>query len=508
MKLVFPAVNRVHYELAIIGGGINGCGIARDAAGRGAAVILFEQGDLASGTSSASTKLVHGGLRYLEFYDFRLVREALREREVLWRLAPHIIWPLRFRLPLQSGMRPAWLIRLGLFLYDNIGGRSLLPGTRKIDLTRDRAPGPLKSGLTRAFEYSDGWADDSRLVVLNARDAAERGATIRTRTRVLDTVRADGRWEITVQAEDGARQRVTADVLVDASGPWIGSVTRKDAPSRVRLVKGSHIVVRRLYDGDEAYILQNSDRRIVFAIPYERDFTLIGTTDLDFEGDPARAQASAEEVSYLCDSLNEYLREPISPADVIWSYSGVRSLYDDGAASAREATREYVLDLSAAPGQAALLSVFGGKITTYRRLAEAVLEKLCDHLPAAKRPAWTGSAPLPGGDFPATGYEALVRALEQQHAWLPSPLARRLARFYGTRATRILKGAGSVADLGKVFGADLTEREVAYLIDQEWARSADDILWRRSKLGLRFTPDEAAALEAFLRLEQPTSVPA
>ncbi|ACL56241.1 glycerol-3-phosphate dehydrogenase [Methylobacterium nodulans] len=496
------------YDLAIIGGGINGCGIARDAAGRGASVVLFEQNDLASGTSSASTKLIHGGLRYLERAEFRLVREALREREVLWANAPHIVWPLRFVLPHgpglspASGLRPAWLLRLGLLLYDHLGGRKRLPGTYSLDLARDEAGAPLKPGFRRAFEYSDCWVEDSRLVVLNARDAAARGAAIRTRTRVVAANRLADRWELTVEAA-GRRETVQARALVNAAGPWVAQVltgvVRAKAAAGVRLVQGSHIVVRRIFRHDRAYIFQNADGRIVFAIPYERDFTLIGTTDRDYHGDPAEVAASEEEIAYLCAAASAYFREAVRREDVVWTYSGVRPLYDDGATKAQEATRDYVLALDAGPGRAALLSVFGGKITTYRRLAESALEHLRDHVAAARAPAWTGQARLPGGDFPATGFEPLVAAIRREYPFVEAGLAARLVRAYGTDAREILAGARSPADLGRVFGADLTEREVRYLMRREWAMRAEDVLWRRSKLGLRLEAAQAAALDAFMR---------
>ncbi|GJD98586.1 glycerol-3-phosphate dehydrogenase [Methylobacterium isbiliense] len=491
------------FDLAVIGGGINGCGIARDAAGRGASVVLFEQNDLGSGTSSASTKLIHGGLRYLEHHEFRLVRESLMEREVLWGMAPHIVWPLRFVLPHHAGLRPAWLLRLGLFLYDHLGGRRRLPGTRTLDLARDPAGAPLKPGFGRAFEYSDCWVEDSRLVVLNARDAAARGAVVRPRTRVVGATRLADRWEVAVEEAGGRRETVQARVLVNAAGPWVADVltgvVRANTAEGVRLVQGSHIVVRRLFAHDRAYIFQNADGRIVFAIPYERDFTLIGTTDRDYRGDPAAVSASEEEIAYLCAAASEYFREQIRREDVVWTYSGVRPLYDDGATKAQEATRDYVLTLDAGPERAALLSVFGGKITTYRRLAEAALERLRDHLPAARRPAWTRGAGLPGGDFPVTGYDDLVAQVRREHPYLAPAHAARLVRAYGTDAREILQGARTAADLGRVFGADLTEREVRYLMRREWAMRADDVLWRRTKLGLRLDPAEAAALDAFMR---------
>ncbi len=492
------------FDLAVIGGGINGTGIARDAVGRGASVVLFERNDLASATSSSSTKLIHGGLRYLEHYKFRLVREALMEREVLWSLAPHIVWPMRFVLPHHRGLRPGWLLRLGLLLYDNIGGRKRLPGTALLDLARDPAGKPLKPGFVRGFEYSDCWVEDARLVVLNARDAADRGASIRTRTAVVSAERLSDRWRLVTETAEGLRETVEARVVVNAAGPWVGEVlsgvARANAPAAVRLVQGSHIVVRRIFDHEKAYFFQNADGRIIFAIPYERDFCLIGTTDRDYQGDPAHVQASPEEIDYLCAAASEYFREPIAREDVVWTYSGVRPLYDDGASKAQEATRDYVLSLDATGG-AAMLSVFGGKITTFRRLAEAALERLRGHLAAAERPAWTGTAPLPGGDFPADGYAALVARLSAEYPFLAPDHAARLARAYGTRARRLLGAAASAADLGRLFGADLTEAEVRHLMREEWARTADDVLWRRTKLGLRLTRDQAADLDAFMRAE-------
>jgi glycerol-3-phosphate dehydrogenase len=492
------------FDIAIVGGGINGCGIARDAAGQGRSVFLCEQDDLACSTSSSSTKLIHGGLRYLEHHEFRLVREALQEREVLWRMAPHIIWPLRFVLPHHEGLRPAWLLRLGLFIYDHLGGRSLLPGTRTLRLRRDVAGQPLKAPYGLGFEYSDCWVEDARLVVLNAMDAAARGAVIRTRTRCVAASRDNGLWTVTVEDRwTGQRERIRARTLVNAAGPWvarfIAEAVHSQPPAKVRLVQGSHIVVRKLFDHDRCYIFQNSDGRIVFAIPFERDFTLIGTTDRDYNGDPAAPAASAEEIAYLCSAVSGYFNQRIEPADIVWSYSGVRPLYDDGATDAQAVTRDYVLSLDAPDGLPALLNVFGGKITTYRRLAEAAMEKLTPLLPGnAPAESWTGDAPLPGGDFPVTGFAALVDSLLASHPYLAPELARRLTRAYGTRAGVVLHGCCGADDLGRRFGADLTEREVAYLMDHEWAATATDIVWRRSKLGLRLTRDEIAALDAWM----------
>ncbi len=492
------------FDLVIIGGGINGTGIARDAAGRGLAVALFEQGDLGGATSSASTKLIHGGLRYLEQYKFRLVREALVEREVLLRLAPHIIWPMRFVLPHHDGLRPAWLLRLGLFLYDNLGGRGVLPGTRAVDLARDPVGVPLKPQYRRGFEYSDCWVEDSRLVVLNAGDAAARGATIRPRMRVVSAQRSAGLWGVTVEDDAGAAETVTARILVNAGGPWVGDVlqgvVRSNAAAPVRLVQGSHVVVPKLCDHGRSYIFQNADGRIIFAIPYETDFTLIGTTDQDYTGDPAAVAASPAEIAYLCAAASEYFARPITSDDVVWTYSGVRPLYDDGASKAQEATREYVLELDDAAGEPPLLSVFGGKITTYRRLAEAALDRLAPHLSravAAKR-GWTGRAPLPGGDFRHDGFETLLAAIRAEHPYLEPGHARRLVRAYGTRTAHLLAGITSEAGLGRRFGFNLTEIEVRYLMREEWAADAADVLWRRSKLGLRLSAAEVAALDGFM----------
>jgi glycerol-3-phosphate dehydrogenase len=490
------------FDLAVIGGGVNGCGIARDAAGRGASVVLFEQNDLASATSSASTKLIHGGLRYLEHYEFRLVREALMEREVLWRMAPHIIWPLRFVLPHHQGLRPAWLLRLGLFLYDHLGGRKLLPPTRTLDLGREPAGRPLKDDQAKAFEYSDCWVEDSRLVVLNAADAAERGAEIRTGTKVISAERHDRLWRVTTE-RDGRRETIEAKALVNAAGPWVGEVlngvVRSNTKAAVRMVQGSHIVVRRLFEHDSCYIFQNADGRIVFAIPYERDFTLIGTTDRDYRGDPATAAIAAEEIDYLCAAASEYFREPVTRDKVVWTYSGVRPLYDDGASKAQEATRDYVLTLDAPGAEAPLLSVFGGKITTYRRLAEAAIEKLEPHADWAQRPGWTKETSLPGGDFPVTGFDALVGEVGARHAWLERSTIARLVRAYGTRVHEMLAGAQACSDLGRHFGADLYELEVRYLMRAEFARRAADVLWRRTKLGLRFSDPQRQALDEFMR---------
>ncbi|TMJ05905.1 MAG: glycerol-3-phosphate dehydrogenase [Alphaproteobacteria bacterium] len=487
------------FDLAIVGGGINGAGIARDAAGRGLRVLLVEQNDLASGTSSKSTKLIHGGLRYLEVYAFRLVREALIEREVLIRNAPHLTRPLRFVLPYHSGLRPAWMLRLGLFIYDHLGGRHILPGTEVLDLAHHVVGEPLKRQFRQAFVYSDGWVDDSRLVVLNAVDAAERGAVIRTRTKLIRADRAGGRWELVLNAR-GQRETVTARALVNAAGAWAPEVTghllRLKPHAHVRLVKGSHIVVRRLFEHDHAYIFQNADGRVVFAIPYERDLTLIGTTDVDFTGDPAAPAASAAEITYLCGAASVYFRNPVTPDQVMHAFAGVRQLFDDGARRAKDLTREYVLDLDGRGGAAPLLTVYGGKITTYRRLAEAALMHLAPYFKLGAR--WTADAPLPGGNFPHDGVEALTARARGLWPFLTDANARRLTRAYGTRVDRILGGAQSLAGLGELFGDELTAAEVRYLMRHEFAETADDVLWRRSKLGLRVGTEAEAALTRFM----------
>ncbi len=490
------------FDIAIVGGGVNGCGIARDAAGRGLSVYLCEQSDLAGATSSASTKLIHGGLRYLEYYEFRLVREALMEREVLLRAAPHIVSPLRFVLPHHKGLRPAWLIRLGLLLYDHLGGRQLLPPARRIDLSKDAAGAPLKPAYRMGFEYSDCWVDDARLVVLNAVDAAARGAVIETRVEMVKAERRAGGWRVLVRDANGGLREIIAKVLVNAAGPWVGEVVAErlglplDAP--IRLVKGSHIVVPRLFSHDRAYIFQNADHRIAFAIPYESDFTLIGTTDLDYDGDPGKPRATEKEIEYLCAAAGEYFRQPIDPKRVVWTYSGVRPLYDDGASAAQEATRDYVLKVEGGGDLPPVLNIYGGKITTFRRLAEAALEKLQPFLPGMGKP-WTVGTALPGGDFPVDGLSALAAAIAARSPSCTPKRAARFARAYGTRAYQIVEGIRTEDDWGASFGADLSEREVRYLMEHEWARTAEDVLWRRSKLGLRMTALDAGRLDDWMR---------
>jgi len=490
------------FDLAIIGGGINGTGIARDAAGRGLRTVLIEQNDLASGTSSASSKLIHGGLRYLEHGQFRLVHEALHEREALLRAAPHVVRPIRFVLPINEVRRSASVLRLGLALYDWISWRKILPGTRELDLVTDEAGLPLKVRFHHAFEYSDCFADDARLVVLNAVDAAERGAVVCTRTRCVRAERGDG-WRLVLIAR-GQRDVVTARILVNATGAWseiFAETALRLGPQhrpqhRLRLDKGSHIVVHRLYDHDRAYILQAADGRVVFAIPFERDFTLIGTTDQTFTGDPSTATPSGEEIDYLCRVLNEYFRTEIGAADVVWAFAGVRSLYDDRARKAQDVGRDYELILDKRYGEAPLLTVYGGKITTYRRLAEQVLGRLRHFFPHSR--PWTAQSHLPGGDFVYDGIETLVERTLRGWPFLRTEHARRLVRAYGSRVERVLENISRSEDLGMCFGADLTAAEVRYLMRKEWALTADDVLWRRSKLGLRFSPEQTAALERFM----------
>ena len=489
------------FDVLVIGGGINGCGIARDAVGRGYSVMLAEMDDLASGTSSKATKLIHGGLRYLEYYEFRLVREALTEREIVWRNAPHIVHPLRFVLPYARGLRPAWMLRTGLFIYDHLGGREKLPPTSTVDLASGVAGQPLKPLFSKGFEYSDCWVDDARLVVLNARDAADRGAVVRTRCEVVSAVSKSGMWRVRMRdVRSGEEGEVSARLIVNAAGPWVdrvlaGPLAHRE-PHHVRLVQGSHIVVPRLYEHDRCYIFQNADGRIVFAIPYEEAFTLIGTTDRDFAGDPSKVEISAEETAYLCAAANEYFRHEITPADVVWAYSGVRPLYDDHASAAQEATRDYVLHDETIEN-APLLSIFGGKITTYRRLAEAILEKIGARLGARGKP-WTEFAPLPGGEFEGGDLAAFTRDLMQRKPFLPEALAGRLARSYGTRALDLLGEARALDDLGRDFGAGLTAAEIDYLVAREWAVTANDILWRRTKLGLHGAAEASEQIESYL----------
>ena len=483
-----------HYDLLVIGGGINGAGIARDAAGRGAKVMLVEKDDLASHTSSSSTKLVHGGLRYLEHYEFRLVRESLIERERLLRSAPHIIWPMRFVLPHDAGLRPKWMLRLGLFMYDNLGGREILPGTQTLNLRSAPHDAILQDRLETGFEYSDCWVEDARLVVLNCVDAKQRGADIRTRTECVDLVRGEEHWNAALRDNvSGAEERITASKVVNAAGPWVDAVLGKAQPEKahqnLRLVKGSHLIFPRLFAGDHAYIFQNRDNRIIFAIPYERDFTLIGTTDQGFSGDPSGIDISPEESTYLCDAANEYLRTAISPADAVASYAGVRPLYDDKSADNSTVTRDYVFELDegeAGQKAPAILSIFGGKITTFRKLAEHALQKLG----GLGGEPWTAEATLPGGDIDPLHFGDFVADAHGAYPWLSDAAILRFARAYGTRLFDLLGDAKSEEDMGEHFGGNLYERELEYLAKEEFARAGDDVLWRRSKLSLHL--DEAA----------------
>ena len=489
------------YDLFVIGGGVNGCGIARDAAGRGLKVFLAEQGDLASGTSSASTKLIHGGLRYLEHYEFRLVREALIEREVLLKAAPHIIWPLRFVLPHHKGLRPRPLIRLGLFLYDHLGGRKILPPTRSVDLHNDVTGEPLREEYVHGYEYSDCWVEDARLVVLSAMDARARGAEIRTRTKCTRALREGGVWKLTLSTDGGKNEVVEAKVLINAAGPWVGdvlnNVVRQIEADKVRMVKGSHIVVDRLYTHDRCYIFQNADGRICFAIPYEQNFTLIGTTDEDHQGDPGAPHITETEIEYLISATSEYFKKPVMRSQVRWTYSGIRPLYDDGASKAQEATRDYVLKLEGATGEAPMLSVFGGKITTFRRLAESVMEKIAPFFPQAGKP-WTAQACLPGGDFAHDEVDKRIAELQRKYSFLKPQSVARIFRAYGTNAEKMFGGARFAKDMGQFFGP-LSEREINYLKAEEWVHEADDILWRRSKLGLHLSADEQGQLRNFMK---------
>jgi glycerol-3-phosphate dehydrogenase len=486
----------VIHDLAVIGGGVNGCGIARDAAGRGANVLLLERGDLAQGTSSASTKLVHGGLRYLEHYEFALVRESLSERERLWAIAPHIIWPLHLVLPWVPGLRPRWMLRLGLFLDDQIGGRRALSATLTVNLSRHPAGAPLRPGFTTGYVYSDCWVDDARLVALNARDAADRGADVRTRCEVTSLKRVGDIWEI-----ETGQGTFRARAVVNAAGPSVLKVIERaheKADHKMRLVRGSHIVVKRLFDHPFAYFFQLADGRIFFAIPYERDFTLIGTTDRDHHGPLEDIHAEPDEIAYLCEGASHYFGVGVTPADVVWAYSGVRPLVEDGSGKPEAATRGYRLELSDRDQGAPMLSVFGGKITTYRHLAEEAVDLLTDRLPALSGPAWSGTAPLPGGDFPKEGAGDLLAKLRARYPFLEPDWADRMIKAYGTLAWTVLGDAASLADCGRHFGHGLTQREVDYLVAREWAVTADDVLWRRTKLGLRFSTDEAAALATAL----------
>ena len=489
-------------DLLIVGGGINGVGIARDAIGRGLSVMLVEQADLASGTSSASTKLIHGGLRYLEFYEFRLVRESLQERERLLALAPHIISPMEFVLPHTPGLRPYWQIRLGLFFYDHIGGRKKLPDSRSVDLTRSPYEAVLREDLARGFVYSDCVVDDSRLVIVNAIDAAERGATILTRTKFLRAQAQNSLWHASLQDQRSHhRFDVRARAIVNVAGPWVERVLDHmpdvAIASNVRLVKGSHVVVPRIYDGDAAFLLQHPDKRVVFAIPFEGAYTLIGTTDVAFDDDPSNVAITPPEITYLCESASRYFRKPITPADVRWTYAGVRPLLDDAHTDMSKITRDYRIELARSMSGAPLLSVFGGKITTYRRLAESAVESLL-HEFQMRRPAWTSNSALPGGDIPEGDIARFTRDVARRWSFLSDAASQRLTRAYGTRVEQVLRSSRSMSDLGEHFGGGLTEAEVEYLRSREWAQSAEDVLWRRTKLGLHLSDADQERLQRYM----------
>ena len=491
------------YDLLIVGGGINGTGIAADASGRGLSVALCEQADLASATSSASSKLIHGGLRYLEHYEFRLVREALAEREVLLANAPHLIKPLRFILPHRPHLRPAWMIRIGMFMYDHLSSRNQLEGSRGRKLDATAQDNPLNASIHYGFEYSDCRVDDARLVITNALAAHARGAHIMVRTRCVSASRQNGLWHVDLEdLISGRRFSIRARGLVNAAGPWaqalIEQQIRRVSPRNIRLIKGSHFVTRKLYEGDQAYILQNEDQRIVFVIPYNRDFTLVGTTDKRYEGNPSSVTMDAEEEQYLLDIVNRHFKQQIGSDDILWRYSGVRPLCDDESDSPSAMTRDYTLETQVDEhGNAPLLSVFGGKITTYRRLAEAALQALKPFFPAMGS-SWTRNAALPGGDIGTHNYAAWCQSIQRQYHWLPSPLVERLANAYGTRIHGLLQQCHAISDLGMDFGTGLYQKEVEFLLETEWARCADDILWRRSKLGLYLNPDQVTTLEQFV----------
>ncbi|KPH89525.1 Aerobic glycerol-3-phosphate dehydrogenase [Pseudoalteromonas sp. P1-16-1b] len=485
------------YDLLIIGGGINGAGIAADASGRGLKVLLCEQNDLASATSSNSSKLIHGGLRYLENYQFRLVREALREREVLLKKAPHIIWPLSFRLPHQAHLRSPWMIRMGLFIYDHLAWRNTLPASKAIEFNRDSV---LNSSITQGFEYADGWVDDARLVILNAQAAHNLGATIATRTRCIKATRNADYWDVTLEQQASKQHlNIKAKSVVNAAGPWVASlfedVFTQPTPHTVRLVKGSHIVVPRIHSQPVAYILQNEDNRIVFVIPYEQDYSLIGTTDEEYSGDIADVKISEQEIEYLISITNHYFKKPISEADIVHTFSGVRPLLDDKSTDAQAVTRDYKLILNNEADHAPLLSVFGGKITTYRKLAENAVNKLAPFYPKMSG-SWTKDTPLPGGDFSNQAH--LIAQLESSYPWLPIDTLKRMARSYGTLSYELLGNSQAIGDLGYHFGHGLYAKEVDYLVNHEWAKSSADILWRRTKLGLRFTEKQVIALGQYL----------
>lgn len=495
------------FDIAVIGGGINGSGIARDAAGRGMSVLLLEQGDLASATSSSSSKLIHGGIRYLEHFDFKLVRESLKERDVVLNIAPHVCRPLRFVFPHNPAMRPMWMIRAGLFLYDRLGGREF-PGSRRIpDFRTTDAGRLLKPAFTEAFEYSDCWTDDSRLVILNARDAALRGAAIETRTRCTRAASGGGIWTLDAEDADTGRKRsFKARELVNATGPWASAfrsgsleaeLVNPDA-TRTRNVKGSHLIVKKWFDHDRAYILQNSDERIVFVLPFEDDYVLIGTTDVDYDGDPGRVRITEDEKRYLLDCVQDYFSREVDESRIVGSFAGVRPLYDDGASKAQETTRDHLLKYSKTRDGAGLLNVFGGKLTTYRKVAEAAVRTIEQNTARMTLP-WTADAPLPGGDFKPARRSELMAEYAARYAFAPEAVVNRWFRSYGLDTDRLLDGARCLADLGRDFGAGLFEAEVAWMVREEWARTSEDVLWRRSKLGLKTGDIDVAALDEWLK---------
>jgi len=484
-----------YFDLLIIGGGINGTAIARDASGRGLKVLLCERDDLASHTSSSSTKLIHGGLRYLEYYEFNLVRHALKEREVMLRSAPHIIWPMRFVLPYDKGLRPAWMLRTGLFLYDHIGGREMLPGSKSLKLNKAPHKGVLESRFKTGFEYSDCWVEDARLVVLYALDAAHRGADIRTRTEVLNIEPSADGYKAEIK-QNGTTETITAKGVVNSAGPWVDEVLKKIQRTKneqsLRLVKGSHIVTKKLFEGDHAYLFQNADNRVIFAIPYEKNYTLIGTTDQPYDLSEGPVKISQAEINYLCAAASEYFENDISPDDVVWDYAGVRPLYDDKSENASAVTRDYVLGIDEFTKGAPFLSIYGGKITTSRKLAEHAMQKLEQYYDY-KNGDWTETALLPGGDLIDADFKLFSSDMRQRYPNMDSGLLRRLCHAYGTRITLILGDGTSPPELGQHFGAGLYEIEAKYLINHEWASSADDILWRRSKVGIHISEAEKTA---------------
>lgn len=495
------------YDVLVVGGGVNGCGVARDAVGRGLTVALVEQADLAGATSSASTKLFHGGLRYLEYYEFGLVKKALVEREVLLRNMPHISWPMRFIIPHMPGMRPKLMLRAGLFIYDYIGGRKLLPATKTIRLDKNPLGDPLVDEIKVGFEYSDCWVDDARLVVLNARDAADRGAKIMTRTRLTSAKPKDGQWVASLKdMNTGKTRRIQARVLINAGGPWVKEIieekVKASTPENIRLVRGSHIVVPKIYDHDRAYFFQIEDGRLVFTIPYENDFTLIGTTDVDHEGDPANPKCSPEEAAYLCDVVSRNFKKKTTPDDIVWTYAGVRPLHDTEGGDAKSASRDYEIKVRMIENDSPMINIFGGKITTYRKLSEEVVAELAPFTQMIGKP-WTHHANLPGGDFAFQQKDELIAQFRWDFPFLSEGQVRRMFKAYGTKASEMLKGMTSVKQMGKDFGSGLTEVEVKWQMEHEWAQTAEDVVWRRTKLGLRLSEKQVAALDVWMKKAMP-----